>query len=160
MQDDGSRGLVDDAAPRPGTQSGTRQIVVRGHGREPLVDEPHRHLAGNLGKLGSVTRRRGSGGGASSGQRQRKPDDDLDRAKLSHQLGKPAQVAPAAVAVDRLERRREHAVRVADRDADPHTAHVDAQARAGPHVDHACWETVASTAARASSTAPGLVPPP
>ena len=54
-------------------------------------------------------------------------DDDLDRVLLTGQLHQPGQMLVGLVAPHRLQWGRQDAVRVTDRDTDPHRAHIDAE---------------------------------
>lgn len=75
------------------------------------------------GKLPRVLPRFGSGRPLTAGQRQRQAHDHLDGPALGRKVRDPCQVAVATT--HRLDRCRQHTVRVARRDSDPDAADVD-----------------------------------
>jgi hypothetical protein len=105
---------------------------MRQHGREPLINEPHRQWRDQAGQRlrerPAVGCRLALGPAQADGQ----PDDDLDDLVLVRQPGQCGQVSGPAP--DRLQRRGDQPAVVTPGNADPDGSDIHAQPDALPHI--------------------------
>ena len=89
MQNYDSCRLVDDLAPRSRADAGRPELSVGGHGRQSLIDHPHRHWCDGggyrLGVRESCLRCRTAG----AVHRQRQANNDLDHAAFGDESSDP-----------------------------------------------------------------------
>src|SRR3954451_11588875 len=130
LQDDLGGGSVDHAPASPAVDAGVPQRALRLDRRQPLVVEGDRDgedRAERLREVRSVHR----AVTPQAIQRDRLTDHDERNVVLTHEVGDGAHLPRRAADLNGAERQREPALRIADRDADPDVADIEAEDAAG-----------------------------
>src|SRR5690606_11078597 len=158
LQDEDRGDRVDPLPPLLRRAPGRLQDAVGLHGREPLVDEPDRHVHA-LREGAEERERRVDGAVVGPVERARPARHDLDRIVLLDEVADAADRRGVLIAADVVDRCREDPVGVADRRPDADAAHVECEppAPAEPGHDPAI---AAATASRAWALRLASCPPP
>ncbi len=123
--------LVDDSSGVPGGAAGCVERLLRGDGRQPLIDEAHSDrgiVAGEaIGEFARVIGR----GRVVPAEGERQSHDDLTRVKFDCASDDGSNIAVAAP--ESLDGKSEHSMDIASRNPDPYFAHIDADPGSRAH---------------------------
>lgn len=122
--------LIDHPAGRPLVPTGCAQSRVRGHSGQPLVDECHGHVE-LVGQPGGEPDR--ILGGCRLAARERDGPSDHEGYGIPLQRERSDAIDVAVPAAHRLDRDREHAIRIAASHADSHRTDIEAEPDSATH---------------------------